>query len=205
MLSTEGREALNHARISVPPGARRNYAHRQAEGALVQSQRLGDRLYIATALSYLGLLDVREYAWESAYERLVEALGRARGISSPKAITLVFEGLASLWAISGEWARATQLFGAIEMVYLRRGARPAPLNYKLQMPYVRAAHANLGPQRFALTWARGQELTLEAACAVASARTGLYAAVWSNGRAHTFEHVIDLALKRGATLDWVSL
>jgi hypothetical protein len=68
------------------------------------------------------------------------------------------------------------------------------------MPYVRAAHANLGPQRFALTWARGQELTLEAACAVASARTGLHPAVWSEGRAPTFEHVIDRALKRVATL-----
>src|SRR5262249_29542936 len=141
------------------------------ERALIQSQRLGDRLYIATALSYLGLIDLSEHAWEGAYERLVEALQLARAINSPKAIMLAFEGLACLWAIWGEWERATQLFGAIEMVYLRRGARPAPLNYKLQLPYVRAAHTNLGPQGFAQAWARGQQLTVESACALASART----------------------------------
>jgi predicted ATPase/DNA-binding SARP family transcriptional activator len=182
------------------PGARELF-----ERALVQSQRLGDRLYIATALSYLGLIDLREHAWQSAYDRLAEALQLARAISSPKAITLAFEGLASLWAIWGEWERATQLFGAIEMIYLRRGARPAPLNYKLQMPYVRAAHANLGPQGFALAWARGQALTLEAACALASAPTAFHAAVWSESRAHTFEQVIDLALKPVAPVGCVSL
>jgi predicted ATPase/DNA-binding SARP family transcriptional activator len=171
------------------------------EGALVQSQRLGDRLYTATTLSYLGMLDVSEHAWGSAYQRLVEALDLARAISSPKAITLVFEGLASLWASLGEWERATQLFGAIEMLYLRRGARPAALTYKLQMPYVRVAYANLGAQRFALIWSSGQELTLEAAYSVASTRTGVHAALWNEGRAHTFEHVIDLALKPMATVE----
>jgi len=175
------------------------------ERALVQSQRLGDRLYIATALSYLGLIDLREHAWDSAYDRLVEALQLAGAISSPKAITLAFEGLASLWAISGEWERATQLFGAIEMIYLRRGARPAPLNYKLQMPYVRAAHANLGSQSFALAWARGQALTLEAASALASAWTTFHAVDWSEGHVHTFEQVIDLALKPVAPVGCVSL
>jgi len=138
------------------------------ERALVQSQRLGDRLYIAAALSYLGLIDLREHACVSAYGRLVEALKLARAISSPKAITLAFEGLACLWVIWGEWERATQLFGAIEMVHLRRGAIPALLNYELQMPYVHAAHVSLGPQGFALAWARGQELALDAACALAS-------------------------------------
>ena len=146
------------------------------ERALVQSQRLGDRLFIAAGLSYLGLIDLREHAWESAYERLVEALELARAISSPKAIALVFEGLAYQWANWGEWERATQLFGAIEMVYLRRGARPAPLNYELQMPYVHAAHVNLGPQGFALAWARGQELNLEAAYALASGPKTFHAA-----------------------------
>src|SRR5262249_9543176 len=175
------------------------------ERALVQSQRLGDRLYIAIALSYLGLIDLRQHACESAYGRLVEALQLARAISSPKAISLAFEGLASLWAIWGEWERATQLFGAIEMVYLRRGARPAPLNYTLQLPYVRAAHANLGLQGFALAWARGQELTLDAACTLASAQTAFHPAARSEGRAHTFEQVIDLALKPRAAVGCASL
>jgi hypothetical protein len=88
------------------------------------SQRLGDRLYIATALSYLGLIDLCEQAQENAYERLAEALQLARAIRSPKAITLGLEGLASLWASWGEWERATQLFGAIERVYLQRGHGP---------------------------------------------------------------------------------
>jgi predicted ATPase/DNA-binding SARP family transcriptional activator len=165
------------------------------ERALLQSQRLGDRLYIATALGYLGLLDVREQAWESAYERLAAALELARAIRSPKAIALGLEGLACLWAICGEWERAAQLFGAIEMIYLRRGARPAPLNYKLQMPCVRSAHDNLGPRGFALAWARGQALTLEAACALAAARAASGAAGRSEGRACAFEQVLDRALK----------
>jgi predicted ATPase/DNA-binding SARP family transcriptional activator/Tfp pilus assembly protein PilF len=163
------------------------------ERALFQSQRLGDRLYIASALSYLGLIDIREHAWKSAYERLVEALQLAQAISSPKAIALVFEGLADLWAILGDWERATQLFGAIEMVYLRRGALPAPLNYELQMPYVHAAHVNLGPEGFALAWARGQDLTLEAACALASAPTAFVAA-WAECHRLTPAQTIDLAL-----------
>ena len=94
------------------------------ERALVQSQRLGDRLYIATALSYLGLIDLCEQAQENAYKRLAEALQLARAIRSPKAITLGLDGLASLWASWGEWERATQLFGAIEMVYLQWGHGP---------------------------------------------------------------------------------
>ncbi len=174
------------------------------ERALVQSQRLGDRLYIATALSYLGLIDLCEQAWESAYERLVEALALGRAIRSPKAITLGIEGLASLWASWGEWERATHLFGAIEMVYLWRGARPAPLNYKLHMASVHAARVNLGAQGFALAWARGQGLTLEAACALASARAAFRTA-WSAGHPHTFEQVIDFALKPVTPAGCVSL
>ena len=151
--------------------------------ALVQSRRLGDGLYIATALGYLGLIDIRERAWERAYERLVEALQIARAIHSPKAIALVFEGLAYLWTIRGEWDRAAQLFGAIEMIYLRRGALPAPLNYELHMPYVHAARVNLGGQGFALAWARGQKLTLEAACALASGPIAPRPMAWAEERA----------------------
>jgi hypothetical protein len=126
---------------------------------------------------------------QAARASLSQALDLAREISSPKAITLVFEGLASLWASAGEWDRATQLFGAIESVYLRRGARPTPLSHKLHTPYVRAAYASLGPQRFALIWGKGRGLTLEAACAVASARSEFHAAFWSAGRAYTLKPV----------------
>jgi predicted ATPase/DNA-binding SARP family transcriptional activator len=138
------------------------------ERALLQSQRLGDRLYIAMALGYLGLIDLRQQAAERARARLVEALELAQAISSPKAIALALEGLACLWASAGEWERAMQLFGAIEMVYLRRGAVPAPLNYELQLLFVHGAHVSLGPQRFARARARGQKLTLEAACTLAA-------------------------------------
>jgi predicted ATPase len=138
------------------------------ERALAQSRRLGDRLYISAALSYLGLIDLHEDAGERGYERLSEALQLARAISSPKAISLAFEGLACLWGSKGDWERATQLFGANELLYRRRGVLPAPLNYALHMPYVHAAHVHLGPQRFALAWTTGQEMTLEAACALAS-------------------------------------
>ncbi|HEU5098478.1 MAG TPA: BTAD domain-containing putative transcriptional regulator [Roseiflexaceae bacterium] len=163
------------------------------ERALVQSQRLGDGLYIATALGFLGLIDIRERACVRAYERLAAALQLAQAIRSPKAITLVFEGLAYLWAIRGEWERATQLFGAIEMIYLGRGAVPAPLNYELQMPYVRAARINLGRQVFAQAWARGQELTLEAACALATAQTALHSTAWTEERALALGLSIELA------------
>jgi predicted ATPase/DNA-binding SARP family transcriptional activator len=165
------------------------------ERALVQSQRLVDGLYISTALSYLGLIDIREQACDRAYERLVAALELAQAIRSPKAITLVFEGLAYLWAIRGEWERATQLFGAIEMLYLRRGARPAPLNYKLQMPYVHAAHVSLGAQGFALAWAKGQELTLEAACALASAPAAFHVPNDTEGLVVALGQAIDLKVQ----------
>jgi tetratricopeptide (TPR) repeat protein len=175
------------------------------ERALVQSQRLGDRLYIAAALGYLGLIDLREHACERAYERLVEALQLARAISNPKAITLVLEGLAYLWTIREEWERATQLFGAIEMLYLQRGARPTPLNYELQVPYVHAAHANLGSRGFAQAWARGEQLNLEAACALASAPAAVHAAAWTEGRTLLLGQSVDLALKPLAPMRAASL
>jgi predicted ATPase len=175
------------------------------ERALIQSQRLGDRLFIAAGFSYLGLIDLRERAWERAYERLAEALQLARAISSPKAITLVFEGLAYLWAIWGEWERATQLFGAIEMLYLRRGARPAPLNYELQMPFVHAARVNLGARGFALAWAKGQELTLEAACALASAPAAFHVRTETEGRALALGQAIDLTVQLRAPVGVAAL
>jgi tetratricopeptide (TPR) repeat protein len=138
------------------------------ERSLVQSQRLGDRLYSAAALSYLGLIDLREQNVERAYGRLVKALEFGWAIRSPKAIALALEGLACLWAIKGEWERATQLFGSIEMIYVRRGATAAHFNDELHMPYVRAARTKLGPQGFALVLAKGQELSLDEAYALAS-------------------------------------
>lgn len=139
------------------------------ERALLQSQRLGDRLYTAVGLGHLSQIDLREHDWKRAYARLTEGLQLARAISSPKAIILIFEGLANLWAHLGDWERAGQLFGAIEMLYRRRGALPAPLNYELQLPFVQATRAQLGGQRFALAWANGQQLDLEAACILAAA------------------------------------
>lgn len=139
------------------------------ERALLQSQRIGDRLYTAVGLGYLSQVDLRERDWKSAYARLNEGLQLARAISSSKALILIFEGLANLWALVGDWERACQLFGAIEVLYRRRGALPAPLNYELQLPFVQATRTQLGGQRFALAWAKGQELDLEAACVLAAA------------------------------------
>jgi predicted ATPase len=156
--------------------------------ALEQSRRLGDRLYTAAALSCLGLIDLREEAWGSAYDRLIEALELAREIDSPKAITLALEGLACLWGSWEEWERAAQLFGAIEMLYRRRGARAAPLSYGLHMPYVRAARARLGAQGFARSWARGQALSLDAACALASAPAALELPPWATRRLPAGSH-----------------
>jgi phage protein U len=70
---------------------------------------------------------------------------------------------------------------------------------------VHAARANLGPQGFALAWARGQELSLEATCALASTRTAFPAVAGSAEYAQIFGQVIDRASQPRALLDRVAL
>jgi hypothetical protein len=70
-------------------------------------------------------------------------------------------------ATGGDARRAARLFGAGEALARAQGQAPLPAECALTLPYVQAARNALDARSFAVAWAEGLRLSLEATCALA--------------------------------------
>jgi predicted ATPase/DNA-binding SARP family transcriptional activator/Tfp pilus assembly protein PilF len=118
-------------------------------------------------LLYLGIALLKEGDISAALDRFSEALAIARSITNGSQVVFALRGLACAAVAGGDAGRAAQLFGASEALSRAQGQALLPAEQELIRPSVQATQAALGGPSFAAAWAAGQELTVEAACALA--------------------------------------
>jgi tetratricopeptide (TPR) repeat protein len=121
----------------------------------------------------LGQVAFAQGDFAEARSFFLESLGIAKELGDRLGSTSCLEGLAGVYALQGEPARAAQLLGAADAL---RKALNAPVQSADRADYERfvaGARAAMDADAFEAAWAEGRSLTLEQAIELALADTGL--------------------------------
>ena len=131
------------------------------EESLALYRELGAQQGIAELLCRLARVVALQSDNMTAYRLYEEGLAIARAINLKELVASCLEGLAEVAAIQGKLARATQLWGAAEVL---REAVSVPIPFVDRAHYERqidSVCARLGEKAFAAAWTRGRTMTLE--------------------------------------------
>jgi predicted ATPase/class 3 adenylate cyclase len=131
--------------------------------SLAIQRELGDKLNIAIALNNLGNATQHQGDYETARALYKASLEIRRELGNKHGIVYSLERFACLAATQGQAARSARLFGAGESLREAIGARMDAADRADYEPHVAAARAALGDEAFAVAWAEGRAMTLEAA------------------------------------------
>jgi predicted ATPase/DNA-binding SARP family transcriptional activator len=138
------------------------------EESLRLNELVGDRFASAFSLTYLGIAILQGGDVARAEERLRQALELARSDRNSDILMRLFDGLAMVAALQGDFARAACLWGSAAAV---RSAKGIPYGRAEKRRYDRAlagAKLNADAHEFQLAWQEGATLSLEAALARAA-------------------------------------
>jgi tetratricopeptide (TPR) repeat protein len=147
---------LNRIRLAVEEGDF-VFAHSIAGEALSHAREAGSRSYTAGVLGQLGRMATNDGDYAAAKAFWDESLTVYWELAERHSIPDALEGLAALAAARGEPERAARLWGAAVALREALGQRP------LDESRVAAVRAALGEEAFAVAWATGQTMSLEAA------------------------------------------
>jgi predicted ATPase len=133
------------------------------EESLVIQREIGDQHGIARSFNGMGNVASDQGEYEAARGLYEESLAIQREIGDQQGIAYNLEGLAAVAAAQGQPGRAARLFGAGEALREAIGA-PWPQSERAHYDRdVAAVRAALDEPTFAVAWAEGHALSLEAA------------------------------------------
>ena len=122
----------------------------------------------AWSLYHLGHLIQTQHAKTSAAGYFLESLRLFRDVWDPWGIAWCLAGLANEASLQEDFARAAQLYGAVEVMLKHFGERQPPAGDRADYDYYLAlTRASLDPQQFAENWEQGQALSSSQAIATA--------------------------------------
>jgi hypothetical protein len=137
------------------------------EVSIALFRELGNRSLIASPLHNLGFVALHRGDDARAAAYFVESLEFAHVQGDQVEIAACLVGLAGVAGTSGQFERATQLFGAVEMLLVVNGDDLDPANRSVYDGSITTARAQLDEATFAAAWAAGRVLNLEQAIAEA--------------------------------------
>jgi predicted ATPase/DNA-binding CsgD family transcriptional regulator len=147
--------------------AQRQGNHQQAyeyyrEAVRIAQQR-GDRISTSLGLTHSAEALIALGRFAEARHLIAEALSLAYNLGATGIVIEIVQSAAELAAAEANHQWAVTLFATVEALRRHYGAAMAIDEYPRVVNAVKAAHDALGRERFAQTWAAGQQHTVEAA------------------------------------------
>ena len=124
---------------------------------------LGDLNGVAVSLGSLGLAVYAQGDYQRAETLHKEALVLERALGGKPLLAHSFENLALIAAATRDSVRAVQLFGVADALRTRIGAPSTASDREFNQRLIAEARALLGEETFAIAWAEGSSMALEAA------------------------------------------
>jgi predicted ATPase len=162
LIAKSDRRAVGSATIGLTEAAlnQGDYARARELAAenLAQWRDVGDTWGVATALTNLGhaLLGLEDFG--QAARRLREGLQIWQELEDRSGISRCLEGLGGVIGITGQCARAAQLFGAAEVLRAGSGVPRPPSDQPIYERMVGQACAGLRPEERLRAWDEGRAM-----------------------------------------------
>jgi hypothetical protein len=148
----------------------------EAEALLTEARRLyrdlGDRLFEARAVEYLGFVALLGGDTGRAGRLLAASLKGFRHIGDPGGVAEALAGLAAVEAAVGNALAAARIAAASDELRASEGARPLPFERAITEPLVEKARRAETADAWAAAWEEGAELGPDGVVGLAGAVSG---------------------------------
>ena len=139
------------------------------EESLALRRAVGDPRAIAYSLHHLGRIALREGDYATALAYAQETLPVFQKLGDKWGMVVSLERIGELSAAEGAPQTGARLLGAVEALCQSRGIRRPPEDQAALAPTLTVLRSALGEADFAVAWAEGRALSLEAVIALALA------------------------------------
>jgi tetratricopeptide (TPR) repeat protein len=145
----------------------RQRGRRLIEEALALYRELGDEVFGARMLLYLGYEDLVDHGVTRAKQFVQQALADFARLEELHGLAEALDAAAVLAAAEGADVRAARITGSAEAVRQAIGFEPMPYDREIWEPHLAAARARTGPTRWQAAYQEGKQMSSEEAVALA--------------------------------------